>query len=263
MTQQAIAAGGLVAGTKIITRGNGGSRLIEDIQVGDLVLAIPESGQGEYDARSVINAFVFENKPIWYVSFYEINEQVIWSGRPADWFEVSSPLFVTPNHPFLVVGQCVGGEGHVRGAELKRGTPENYVAYTTPIWKRVDQLAFNDVVFNPVLNDLYAVALVRPVYQYDPEQPQLAWVHGYDQEKMGLGSNNSFMDGMLYDLSQHNRKGWFKKIEESTSYPIEDYDEPDERFTLYRTTVCNLEIEEYQTYMVSGSGIVVHQDSPT
>ena len=209
----------------------------------------------------MVNHFVFENKPIWYVSFYDITEQIIWSGSPADWFEVDSPLFVTPDNPFLVVGRCVGGEGHVRGGELKRGTPDNYVPYPTPIWKRVDQLASNDVLFNPISSDLYAVGLVKPVYQYDPEQPQLAWVHGYDQEKMGLGSNNSFMDGMLYDLSQHNGTDWFKKIEESTSYPIEDYDEPDERFTPYHTTVYNLKIEDYQTYMVSGSGVLVHQGS--
>ena len=245
--------------------GNNGSNLIEGIQVGDLVPALPESGQGEYDLKPVVNTFVFENKPIWYVSFYDIREQAKWGGELADWFNVSSPLFVTPNHPFLVVGQCMGGEGHVRGGELKRGTPDNYVPYTTPIWKRVDQLVFNDVVFNRVLNRLFAIALAKPVYQYDSEQPLLAWIHGYDQEEMGLGPNNSIMDGMLYDLSQHDGEGWFKKVERSISYPIEAdqdgeyyYDEPDERFTPYHTTVYNIEVADYHTYMVGGRGILVH-----
>jgi hypothetical protein len=257
--------GCFVAGTVVRIAGGNGSRAIEDVQVNDLVIAIPESGQGDFQRKSVLNTFVFENKPIWYVSFYDIREQAKWGGELADWFNVTSPLFVTPNHPFLVVGQCVGGEGHVQGSELKRGTPDNYVAYAAPIWKRVDQLVFNDVVFNPISNRLFAIALAKPVYQYDSEQPHLAWIHGYDQEEMGLGPNNSFMDGMLYDLSQHNGRGGFEQIEESVAYPIEAdqdgeyyYDEPDERFTPYHTTVYNIEVADYHTYMVGGRGILVH-----
>lgn len=256
MTQPASAAGGFVAGTKVRTLY--GSKLIEEIQVGDLVPAIHDSEQDEYDLKPMVNHFMFENKPIWYVSFYDITEQVIWSGSPADWFEVDSPLFVTPDHPFLVVGRCVGGEGHLQGSDLKRGTPDNYVPYPTPIWKRVDQLVSNDVLFNPISSDLYAVALVKPVYQYDPEQPQLAWVHGYDQEKMGLGPENDQTDGMLFDLSQHSN-GYFSPIETGIAYPIEDYYDPDERFTPYHATVYSIEVEDYRTYMVGGSGILVHQ----
>lgn len=69
MTQPVSAAGGFVAGTKVRTLY--GSKLIEEIQLGDLVPAIPESGQGQVDDKPVINTFVFENKPIWYVSYFE------------------------------------------------------------------------------------------------------------------------------------------------------------------------------------------------
>lgn len=109
-----------------------------------------------------------------------------------------------------------------------------------------------------ISNKLFAVALAKPVYQYDSKQPQLAWVHGYDQEKMGLGPENDQTDGMLFDLTQHSN-GYFSPVETGIAYPTKDYDEPDERFTPYHTTVYNLKIEDYQTYMVSGSGVLVHQ----
>lgn len=261
MTQPASAAGGFVAGTMVRIAAGDGAIAIEEVRVGDLVTAIPESGQGDVQSKPVLNTFVFENKPVWCVSYYNIAEQTFWSDpqRPVDWFEVSERLFVTPNHPFLVVGQC---NGFIQKNELRRGTPDNYVAYEQPIWKRVDQLVFNDVICNPISNKLFAIALAKPAYQYDSEQPQLAWIHCYDQEEMGLGPENDQADGMLFDLTQHSN-GFFHSLDTGIAYPIEDYDEPDERFTPYHTTVYNIEVEDYHTYMVGYRGMLVQQGHPS
>lgn len=67
MTHQASAAGGFVAGTQVqLNYGSSQRRkAIEHIEVGDLVLAMPENGIGAPAGKRVINTFEFEQKPIW------------------------------------------------------------------------------------------------------------------------------------------------------------------------------------------------------
>lgn len=57
---------GFVGGTLVKT-GDGYWKPIKDIQVGDMVMSMPENGIGEPVPKRVINTFQYENKEIWYV----------------------------------------------------------------------------------------------------------------------------------------------------------------------------------------------------
>ena len=272
MTQPSSAAGGFVAGTKVHvgrspSRPTEYYRPIEQLTIGDLVLSMPENGIGKTMAKRVVNTVVFEQTPTWYVSFYDINDEVSWDDKAVDELPACSYFGVAANHPFLVVGQCVGGKGQYAVGDFRRGTPDNYVTYPQPMWKRADQLVFNDVLHSAALDKLYAVAISKPMYQYDPEQPQLAWVHGHDQEEIGLGYLGDERSGMLFDLSQiDDFSGKFELLELAVDHPNWDMDgvgidEPDHNFVPYCTTVYNIEVEDYHTYLACISGIAVHQGS--
>lgn len=106
------------------------------------------------------------------------------------------------------------------------------------------------------------------MYQYDPEQPHLAWVHGHNQEEMGLGYLGDERSGMLFDISQiDDFSGKFELLELAIDHPNWDMDgvgidEPDHHFVPFCATIYNIEVEDYHTYLVSMSSIVVQQSHP-
>ncbi|MCG2575338.1 hypothetical protein LVY74_17550, partial [Acinetobacter sp. ME22] len=131
--------GCFVAGTLVTT--DKGKVPIQDIKVGDLVLSKPEDGIGEPEFKPVLKTFVHEDKPIWMVRAEKINyifnkegKRVPYSlhGKATD----SIDFLATPNHPVWVVGTYA------------RNADPQVSFYDRPHWKRVDELARNEVAVN-------------------------------------------------------------------------------------------------------------------
>lgn len=252
---------GFVTGTQVSIDWRNSTPLIfrkpiEQLVVGDLVLAVPEHGLGEAVVKRVVQITASE-QPIWYVSFYNLDGVREYSLGVCDY------VGVTADHLFSVTGRCFAGEGidYPHGSDLC-GTPENYVAYPQPIWKRADQLQFNDVLQSSKADKLLAVAIAKPLYQYDPEQPNLAWMHGVgDDEALALGPIHD--NGLLFDLSKIKEySGEFECLYGETTHPLwdldgEGIDEPDHHFIPYCATVYNVEVEDCHSYLVSTSDVVV------
>lgn len=117
---------GFIKGTRIHTKD--GLKPIEEIKVGDLVLSSPEDGSGKPEYKRVVNTFVFRNKTIRRVSYYDpINGGVV--------------LAATGNHPFWVEGV-----GWTRADQLKEGDPIRFadgnlskIVYQYPVYKFRDE----------------------------------------------------------------------------------------------------------------------------
>lgn len=82
-------SGCFVAGTLVHTRD--GLKPIQEIKVGDWVLAKPESSIGGVTYIRVVNTFSFDDKEIWLVRYYKSGDDIEQFG-------------VTANHPFWVKG---------------------------------------------------------------------------------------------------------------------------------------------------------------
>jgi hypothetical protein len=250
---------GFVAGTQIsidwyTSTPNAFNKAIEQLALGDMVQCIPKDGTDKITKRVV--RITTSEQPIWYVSFYTLENVKEYSLGGCRY------VGVTANHLFLVTGRCIAGRDieYACGADLC-GTPENYEAYPQPVWKRADQLQFNDVMQCSKSEKLIAVALAKPMYQYDPEQPNLAWMHGLgDDEGLELGPSHD--NGLLFDLSKIEYFGEFECLYGETTHPLwdvdgEGIDEPDHHFIPYCTTVYNIEVEDCHTYLLSSSGVAV------
>lgn len=85
---------GCFVGGTLVKTGDGYWKPIKDIQVGDMVMSMPENGIGKPVPKRVINTFQYENKEIWYVGTTRLDN----SGF------ITENFAVTPNHPFMVYG---------------------------------------------------------------------------------------------------------------------------------------------------------------
>ncbi len=94
--------GCFVAGTLVWTRL--GKMPIEEIQIGDFVLAQPER-RGELEYRIVKDTFVFEDKEIYRVTFADEH------GRQEE-------VLATPNHPFFVADEGWTGAEYLKPGQL-------------------------------------------------------------------------------------------------------------------------------------------------
>ena len=126
--------------------------------------------------------------------------------------------------------------------------------YEQPVWKRADQLERGDVVLG-FENDYYVVEDYRPLYVYrDTDQ---AWIQqtnlAYGWEQSEQGEN---YDMVLNEESRH-RPTWDlmdMPNDENLLYVDED---GQRHYRRYRTTVYNIEVEDYHTYCVGYQCILV------
>lgn len=236
--------GCFIGGTLVQTDSpvNHGYKPIEEIKVGDKVLCMPELGGGEPAYKTVLNTFTFENKEIWYVRTAQLaTYEERWSDNPH--YEVLSTceLGVTPNHPFWLVGYTT-----------RDGALENFKPIPQPRWVRADQIPQHGVV-RGYFDDAETLNLVQIARPLSPmKDSKLAWLQGGDEE---LWEHRD--EGDVYDLEKKRTlfsdfacvkfgKYNYEMREENDSYPV------------YRTTVYNIEVEDYHTYYVGSQGIWVH-----
>lgn len=248
---------GFVKGTLVRVDNDDDWKEIQDIQAGDRVLAIPEIGQGEPAFKRVTNTFKFEQKEIWFVGVYPVDQDPEDIMECESVYSLTSRMAVTPNHPFLVIGSCFENKlsqlhKKVTGEDVYgsgAGTSANYVAYPEPEWKRADDLKFNDVLINPESGQKFCVGLSCPMYKHH-QGDQFAWIPHTpymhtplfaDEYEEGLGT--------LFDMNARH----------TTGFDIEHFDCFNELDNLkYSATVYNIEVEDYHTYMVGTKCILVH-----
>ena len=149
-----------------------------------------------------------------------------------------------------------GDEGRARYEALWafKHTPYEMRLYEQPVWKRADQLERGDVVLG--CHKYYVVEDYRPLYAYrDTDQ---AWAQpinlAYSWKESDLG--NSY-EMVLTDESLNCPTLDWADVpnDENLLYVDED---GQRHYRRYRTTVYNIEVEDYHTYCVDYPGILVH-----
>ena len=251
---------------------------IDELKVGDLVMSRPENGIGEAVPKRVVNTFRYEDKEVVMLKFSQFPER---NGGGAT-------LVATPNHPFCVYGVVTnlilehpkfgklgaywkgcdyddgeyvfaGDEGRARLEALWafEKTPYEMRLYEQPVWKRADQLERGDVVLG--CRKYYVVEDYRPLYAYrDTDQ---AWAQptnlAYGWKESDLG--NSY-EMVLTDESLNSPTLDWADVpnDENLLYVDED---GQRHYRRYRTTVYNIEVEDYHTYCVDTGGILVHNQN--
>ncbi len=251
---QSASMGCFVGGTLVQT-GDGYWKPIKDIQVGDMVMSMPENGIGKPVPKRVINTFQYENKEVWYVGTTRLDGLGL----------ITENYAVTPNHPYMVYGYV---NNTTRFFE-RNDSDATY--YDEPRWTRVDQLRMGDILINSSGN-YYVVACVKPFYK--TKLDKYAWLQrgqimgGWQGSLEGamarLDRVNGF--GQIFISSDHtlineieplpenevvatpyyNRDGFTGAMVKGIAYPA------------YTTTVYNIEVEDYHTYFVGNAQILVH-----
>ena len=139
-------------------------------------------------------------------------------------------------------------------------TPYEMRLYEQPVWKRADQLERGDVVLGyESESDYYVLEDFRPLYAYrDTDQ---AWAQptnlAYGWKESDLG--NSY-EMVLTDESLNSPTLDWADVpnDENLLYVDED---GQRHYRRYRTTVYNIEVEDYHTYCVDYPGILVHNQN--
>ena len=252
---------------------------IDELKVGDLVMSRPENGIGEAVPKRVVNTFCYEDKEVVMLKFSCFPNR---NGGGAN-------LVATPNHPFCVYGVVTnlilehpkfgklgaywkgcdyddgedvfaGDEGRARYEALWafKHTPYEMRLYEQPVWKRADQLERGEIVLG-LENDYYVVEDYRPLYAYrDTDQ---AWIqptnlaYGWEQSDRG----NTY-EMVLDEESRHRPTTDWLDVpnDENLLYVDED---GQRHYRRYRTTVYNIEVEDYHTYCVGYQCILVHNQN--
>ncbi|UNV85597.1 MULTISPECIES: protein C- splicing region [Neisseria] len=269
--------GGFMKGTLVETEE--GWTPIDELKVGDLVMSRPENGIGKAVPKRVVNTFRYEDKEVVMLKFSCFPNR---NGGGAT-------LVATPNYPFCVYGVVTnlilehpkfgklgaywkgcdyddgeyvfaGDEGRARYEALWafKHTPYEMRLYEQPVWKRADQLERGDVVLG-LENDYYVVEDYRPLYAYrDTDQ---AWIQqtnlAYGWEQSELGENYNMV---LNEESRHRPTWDLMDVpnDENLLYVDED---GQRHYRRYRTTVYNIEVEDYHTYCVGYQCILVHNQN--
>ena len=125
------------------------------------------------------------------------------------------------------------------------------------MWKRADQLERGDVVLG--VRGYYVVEDYRPLYAYrDTDQ---AWIQptnlAYGWKESNLGNTYEMVLG---EESRHRPTLDWADVpnDENLLYVDED---GQRHYRRYRTTVYNIEVEDYHTYCVDYPGILVHNQN--
>ncbi len=239
-------------GHTLVLMGDDDYKRIDEIQVGDMVMAMPEDGIGEPVAKRVVNTMQFENKAIWYLGVSDHGSQ----------YSVSD-FAVTPEHPFCVYGYA---------PDVHKHEDDNPITfYDAPQWKQVQELRVGDVVMN-VDGMYYTVVCVKPFAK--DYKDGIAWLQGGTFMQNWQGQSR----GSLWNIAEPRGLGKmiseFETNEENDENIIETdtplhtplYDNQGAtgltatgtQYAPYTTTVYNIEVEDYHTYFVGHNFILVH-----
>ncbi len=237
--------GGFVGLTEVLM-GDDQHKRIDEIQVGDMVMAMPENGIGEPAPKKVTNTFKYENKAVWCLRLSSGGAYSV------------ADLAVTAEHPFCVHGTnpCLNG---------------NIDYYDTPQWKQVDELRVGDVLKTIISKDM-TVVCVKPFAKDYTDG--IAWLQGG-----GYMQNwQSQTTGSVWDITKPSRITKmiheFSVDEENDANLIETdtplwtplYDNQGAtdlmvtgaQYAPCLTTVYHIEVEDYHTYFVGYTGTLVH-----
>lgn len=231
---------------------------IDEIQVGDMVMAMPEDGKGEAVPKRVINTFKHEDKAVWYVG---VTDHKSGMGYTTEGFAA------TAEHPFCVYGYAPNV------TEAGEDNPIDF--YDAPQWKQVNELLQGDVLYSAIHYEYYLVNSVKPFAK--AFLPKYAWLQGgemmvgwqfelegthwkLDSKRRGiLRSRIKELGIELYE--NDDRIIVDKTVEPYPIYTLEGHTGGKALGTQYAphtTTVYNIEVEGYHTYCVGVAGIVVH-----
>ena len=221
-----VAPGCFAAGTLVHTKE--GLVPIEQIKVGDWVLSLHESGEGPQEYKRVTRTFVHDEADVMLMSIrHSINHMSVGGER----------LMVTPNHPLW------SGRGWKEAKTLKGGI----------------QLR--------TCGEKVAVINTN-VRTYVTSSPDVAWVPD-GQGRDALIQPGSYFDVRSYGRVLEERADILKGLprEEGITYAkggrfgdelgLADDFVP-KAMHYFRTRVYNLEVEDFHTYLVGHSGILVH-----
>ena len=224
--QQMPQSSGFAAGTLVHTKE--GLVPIEQIKVGDWVLSLHESGEGPQEYKRVTRTFVHDEADVMLMSIrHSINHMSVGGER----------LMVTPNHPLW------SGRGWKEAKTLKGGI----------------QLR--------TCGEKVAVINTN-VRTYVTSSPDVAWVPD-GQGRDALIQPGSYFDVRSYGRVLEERADILKGLprEEGITYAkggrfgdelgLADDFVP-KAMHYFRTRVYNLEVEDFHTYLVGHSGILVH-----
>ncbi len=135
-----------------------------------------------------------------------------------------------------------------------KNTPYEMQAYEKPVWKRADQLARGDMVLG-LENKWCVVEQARPMYRI--KDSDHAWVQAYAQ----YDGWEAVDEGICFDLTQTAATRYTYHAAEhrlNNDEMLLSIDEDGRRhYPPYVTTVYNIEVEDYSTYCVGRSCILV------
>lgn len=253
---QSVSTACFVGGT-LVQKGDTYWKPIKDIQVGDMVMSMPENGIGKPVPKRVINTFQYENKEIWYVGTTRLDN----SGF------ITENFAVTPNHPFMVYGYVNNTTKFFDYLERDDGA----TYYDEPRWTRVDELRMGDILRNSSGN-YYVVACVKPFYK--SKLDEYAWLQrgqimgGWQGSLEGAMAQPDSFDGFgqIFISDNHTRTNEIEPLPENEVMATPYYNRDGFTGTMvkgiaypaYTTTVYNIEVEDYHTYFAGNAQILVH-----
>ncbi|RZU48266.1 hypothetical protein EV700_0057 [Fluviicoccus keumensis] len=247
MSHQTIDESGFVAGTLVHT--DKGLVPIEQIKVGDWVLSKHDNGQGEQAYKRVVNTFKSDMKlSIFRIGFWLKDDPSFPS------------LFCTDNHQFWLDGlgwtklHDFPKYEEVSGNVLRGFLGDRIIVNSNP-WPPLRKTEVEDI------------AICSHDFQWDECAGYSLMVDFRQGRPILVGGT----DGSWSELSKVKN---VSHSEEIKYLPSLDSDDPEAHFYLnamgddwtraeeelgnvYKTHVCNLEVEDYHTYYVGKAGIWV------
>lgn len=253
---------GFPAGTLVHT--NKGLVPIQDINVGDLVLSKPESGEGEANYKHILNIFVYKNKELWLVVAQKHSRSKDIQGNRLDremFFATqdTSEFIATPNHRILVTGM----------GKMGPGVLDEVIAYPQPQWKRVDQLQQYEVIVNKD-GVMFYIEQAQPLSQFKDQElgtvdPTVAWYQRYyyvsqDPSETEDIEYYDFSDGTVIDIqifkeTQHLSSSKFSDKPSVGYYKSNNWKTEQNLYIPFTDKVYNLVVADDYTYFVTKAGI--------
>lgn len=221
--------GGFPAGTRITT--DKGIVPIEQIKVGDKVLSMPESGEGESIFKPVVRTMTHKDKELWQLTYVEIKSDTDLSRLTLSKLKQMArrdkftSIKATPNHPFWVEG--VG-------------------------WTRLDHLKYGQTIHSKKNGALCMIFEVSPVLStsVDNVAANSSIRNILDFSKKG----QEIDDADYYNFPKYGDDGYVKEFLGGEDAPspliIEGYEPIEVLQDVYTTTVYNFKVEDFHTYYV-------------
>lgn len=227
---------------------------VQDIKVGDMVLSLPENGEGELAYQPVTETFVSEDKEIWALFHQDCDA--------TNWEADLKVIFVTGGHPVWV--QDYEGSNAVDRVQVNG-------------WMRPDELfehsavAIAKVFASGQLVKMYAQPVLATPYK-DIGYLVSSWDHmpefvieckdnkvqAYDLEHLfdgrGVEPTIDESDSINKILAGHESLDVVKRF--MTCF---EQNKHGGFYDRYKTRVYNFTVANYHTYFVEERGVWVHQ----